>query len=69
MILHKTHLPVLSKKEIVSFVIANFALEGQKLSRTDLKNISNILSGKESADDIVERILLREGLHRSVASI
>jgi len=69
MILHRKVLTKLSEKESISFVRANAALEGHRLTVSDIKNSIRVVSGKLTADDVIEQIILRKGLRRRASSL
>jgi hypothetical protein len=69
MIIHRNKLSKLNKEQSLSFVRANAALEGHRLSFSDIKNAIKVVSGKLKADAIIEQIILRKGLRRRASSI
>lgn len=69
MIFHRKVLTKLSVKQSISFVRANSALEGHRLTVSDIKNSIRVVSGKLTADDVIEQIILRKGLRRRASSI
>lgn len=69
MIFHKKFLTRLSEKQSISFVRANSALEGHRLTISDIKNSIKVVSGKLTADDVIEQIILRKGLSRRASSL
>lgn len=69
MILHRKVLTKLSEKQSISFVRANSALEGHRLTVSDIKNSIRVVSGKLTADDVIEQIILRKGLRRRASSL
>ena len=69
MIFHRNTFTKFSEKQSVSFVRANSALEGQRLTVTDIKNSIRVVSGKLTADDVIEQIILRKGLRRRTSSL
>lgn len=69
MIIHRNSLSKLNGKQSVSFVQANSALEGHRLSFSDVKNSLKVVSGKYKADDLIEQIILRKGLRRRASSL
>lgn len=69
MITHRDTFAKLSEKQSLSFIKANYALEGQYLTDLDIKNSLKIVTGQSKADDVIEKIILRKGLRRSTSSI
>jgi len=69
MIFHRNGLTQLTAQQSISFIKANSALEGQRLSFTDIKNSLKVVSGKSNADDIIEQIIIRKGLRRTASSL
>lgn len=69
MIIHKKTFVKLSDEQSLSFIKANYALEGLYLTAVDIKNSLKIVSGQSKADDVIEKIILRKGLRRSASSI
>jgi len=69
MILHRKYLTKLGNKQTISFVRANSALEGHRLTITDIKNSIRVVTGKATADDVIEQIILRKGLRKRASSV
>lgn len=60
------HLSPLNKKAAIAFVKANAKLEGAYLSYGDIKNASQLISHRQTADQLVEKVILRNRLRRAV---
>jgi hypothetical protein len=69
MIFHRDRLTQLNIQQSISFVRANSALEGHRLTFTDIKNSIKVISGKLTADDLIEQIIVRKGLRKAASSI
>ena len=69
MIFHKKGLTLLDQKRRFAFVGANATLEGHRLSYSDKKEAWKVIIGKQKADEIIERIMLQNGLRRRPSSL
>lgn len=64
MILHRKQLTELDTKSQYAFVKANAALEGQHLTFSDKKAVIKVIRGKESADDLIKKLIVQNRIHR-----
>ncbi|WP_044408329.1 hypothetical protein [Thiomicrospira microaerophila] len=69
MIFHKDELTLLDQKRSFAFVGANAALEGHRLSFSDKRGAWKVILGKQKADDLIESIMLQNGLRRRSSSL